>query len=174
MVAVLGAILGLLLVPATKVEVGPLTASVHLRPSFSSETVLLLPPVGEVAFDSHIAPVRIEARVKGVDVEKAEALFYADSGFAELQQTAPEAITAAAAKNAALNALFAAAGAGLAVGLTFRRVRRALAAGGSAVAVVGASVGATSLTFSPSRSTSRSSKGCSPRPPTSPTSVTAR
>lgn len=148
-VAVLGAILGLLLVPATKVEVGPLTASVHLRPSFSSETVLLLPPVGEVAFDSHIAPVRIEARVKGVDVEKAEALFYADSGFAELQQTAPEAITAAAAKNAALNALFAAAGAGLAVGLTFRRVRRALAAGGSAVAVVGASVGATSLTFSP-------------------------
>lgn len=148
-VAVLGGIVGLLLVPATTVEVGPLTASVHLRPSLSSQTVILLPPVGEVAFDTHTAPVRIEARVKGVDVEKAEALFYADSGFAELQQSAPEAITAAAAKNAALNALFAAAGAGLAVGLTFRRVRRALVAGGSAVAVVGASVAATSVTFSP-------------------------
>ena len=145
----LGAIVGLLLVPATKVEVGPLTASVHLRPSLASETVLLLPPVGEVVFDSHTAPVRIEARVKGVDVEKAEALFYADSGFAELQRTAPEAITSAAALNAALNALFAAAGAGLAVGLTFRRVRRSLAAAGGAVAVVGASVGATSVTFSP-------------------------
>jgi predicted MPP superfamily phosphohydrolase len=148
-VAVLGGIVGLLLVPATTVEVGPLSASVHLRPSLSSETVLLLPPVGEVAFDSHTAPVRIEARVKGVDVEKAEALFYADSGFAELQRSAPEAITAAAAKNAALNALFAAVGAGLAVGLTFRRVRRALLAGGSAVAVVGASVATTSVTFSP-------------------------
>lgn len=148
-VAVLGGIVGLLLVPATTVDVGPLTASVHLRPSLSSQTVILLPPVGEVAFDTHTAPVRIEARVKGVDVEKAEALFYADSGFAELQQSAPEAITAAAAKNAALNALFAAAGAGLAVGLTFRRVRRALVAGGSAVAVVGASVAATSVTFSP-------------------------
>ncbi len=148
-VAVLGAIVGLLLVPATTVEVGPLTASVHLRPSLSSETVLLLPPVGEVAFDSHTAPVRIEARIKSVDVEKAEALFYADSGFAELQERAPETIAAAAAKNAALNALFAAVGAGLAVGLTFRRVRRALLAGGSAVAVVGASIAATSVTFSP-------------------------
>lgn len=147
-VAVLGAIVGLLLVPDTTVEVGPLTASVHLRPSLSSETVLLLPPVGQVAFDSHTAPVRIEARIKGVDVEKAEALFYADSGFAELQSSAPETIAAAAAKNAALNALFAALGAGLAVGLTFRRVRRALVAGGGAVAVVGASVAATSATFS--------------------------
>ena len=56
---------------------------------------------------------------------------------------------AAAAKNSALNALFAAAGAGLAVGLTFRRVRRAVLAGGSAVAVVGASLATTSATFSP-------------------------
>lgn len=149
LVAVLGGIVGLMLVPATKVEVGPLTASVHLRPSLTSETVLLLPPVGQVAFDTHTAPVRIEARVQGVDIEKAEALFYADSGLAELQQSAPEAITAAAAKNAALNALFGAAGAGLAVGLTFRRVRRALIAGGSAVVVVGASTVATSATFSP-------------------------
>ena len=148
-VALLGMVVGVLLVPDSKVEVGPLTASVHLRPSLSSDTVLLLPPVGEVAFDTHIAPVRIEARVKGVDIEKAEALFYSDAGFAELQSSAPEAISSAAARNAALNALFAAGGAGLAVGITFRRVRRALVAGGGAVALVGASVGTAAATFSP-------------------------
>ena len=148
-VALLGMVVGVLLVPDSKVEVGPLTASVHLRPSLSSDTVLLLPPVGEVAFDTHIAPVRIEARVKGVDIEKAEALFYSDTGFAELQSSAPEAISSAAARNAALNALFAAGGAGLAVGITFRRVRRALVAGGGAVALVGASVGTAAATFSP-------------------------
>lgn len=148
-VALLGAIVGILLVPATRVDIGPLTASVHLRPSFSSQTVLLLPPAGEVAFDTHTAPVRIEARIQGVDIDKAEALFYSDTGFTELTQTAPEALTAAAAKNAVLNALFAAAGAGLAVGLTFRRARRALIAGGSAVALVGVSVVATSVTFRP-------------------------
>lgn len=149
LVAILGAIVGIMLVPATRVDIGPLTASVHLKPSLSSETVMLLPPVGEVSFDTHTAPVRIEARVQGVDIAKAEALFYSDTGFSELTETAPEAITAAAAKNATLNALFAAAGAGLAVGLTFRRVRRALVAGGCTVALVGASVVATSVTFKP-------------------------
>ncbi|MGP5673844.1 metallophosphoesterase [Brachybacterium alimentarium] len=149
LVAILGAIVGIMLVPATRVDIGPLTASVHLKPSLSSETVMLLPPVGEVSFDTHTAPVRIEARVQGVDIAKAEALFYSDTGFSELTETAPEAITAAAAKNATLNALFAAAGAGLAVGLTFRRVRRALVAGGCTVALVGVSVVATSVTFKP-------------------------
>ncbi|GAA1488462.1 metallophosphoesterase family protein [Brachybacterium sacelli] len=148
-VAILGAIVGVLLVPATRVDVGPLTASVHLRPALSSQTVLLLPPVGEVAFDTHVAPMRIEARVQGVDIDKAEALFYSDAGLGELTQTAPEALTTAAAKNAVLNALFAAAGAGLAVGLTFRRLRRALVAGGSAVALMGVSVVVTSVTFRP-------------------------
>lgn len=148
-VALLGAIVGLMLVPATRADVGPLTASVHLRPSLTSETVLLLPPVGEVSFDTHTAPVRIEARVQGVDIDKAEALFYSSTGFTELTRTAPEAIIRAAALNAVLNALFAAAGAGLVVGLTFRRVRRALIAGGSAVALVGVSVAMTSVTFRP-------------------------
>ena len=149
LIALLGAIVGILLVPATKVEVGPLTASVHMRPSLHAETVLLLPPVGEVAFDTHRAPVRVEARVESVDVAAAEALFTSDAGLAELSRTAPEAITSAAAVNAALNALFCAAGAGLAVGLTFRRVRRAVASAGGAAAVVAASALTTSLTFSP-------------------------
>lgn len=145
----LGAIVGILLVPATRADVGPLNASVHLRPSLQSETAILLPPVGEVIFDTHWAPVRIEARVQGVDIAEAEELLYSDAALAELETTAPEALTGAAARNAAANAAFAAAGAALAVGLTFRRVRRALAAGGSAVAVVGVSVAVTSVTFKP-------------------------
>lgn len=148
-VALLGAIVGVLLVPPTTADVGPLTASVHLRPSLESDTVILLPPVGEVAFDTHTAPVRIEARVQGVDIAEAEELLRSPEARTELTRTVPEILTGAAATNAALNALFAAAGAALAVGLTFRRVRRALLAGGGAVAVVAASVGATSVTFRP-------------------------
>lgn len=148
-VAILGAVVGILLVPASKVDIGPLHATVHLRPSLQSDTAILLPPVGEVAFDTHTAPVRIEARVHGVDIGAAERLLYSDEALRELESSAPEALTSAAARNAALNAALGAAGAGLAVGVTFRRVRRALIAGGSAVAVVGASVAATSLTFTP-------------------------
>jgi len=149
LVAVLGAIVGILLVPATRVDVVPLSATIHLRPSLHSETVILLPPVGEVRFDTHTAPVQIEVRVQGVDVDKAEQLLYSDDAVAQLSASAPEALTGAAARNAAANAVFAAIGAGLAVGLTFRRPRRALVAGGSAVAVVGASVAVTSVSFRP-------------------------
>ena len=148
-VALLGAIVGVLLVPPTSVDVGPLKATVHLRPSFDSETVILLPPVGEVAFDTHTAPVRVEATVQGVDIAQAEQLLYSPQARAELTRTVPEDLTGAAAVNAVLNALFAAAGAGLAVGLTFRRVRRSLLAAGSAAGVVAASVGVVSLTFRP-------------------------
>ena len=144
-----GAAIGLLLVPATKVEIGPLSASVHLKPSLNSETAILLPPVGEVLFDTHVAPVRVEARVQGVDIAAAEELLFSDAALAELEATAPEAVTSAAARNAVLSAVLAAAGASLAVGLTFRRVRRTVVAGASSVAVVGASVAAAGLTFSP-------------------------
>lgn len=146
-VAVLGAIVGVLLVPATPVDVGPLQATVHLRPSLDSDTVILLPPVGEVAFDTHTAPVRIEARVQGVDIAQAETLLWSAAERAELTRTVPESLTGAAAVNAVLNAVFAALGSGLAVGLTYRRVRRALLSAGGAVAVVAASVGAVSVTF---------------------------
>ncbi|GAA1321608.1 metallophosphoesterase [Brachybacterium rhamnosum] len=148
-VAVLGAVIGVLLVPATTTQVGPLTASVHLIPSLASDTVILLPPVGEVHFDTHTAPVRIEARVQGVDVAAAEQLVSSASGLSDLARTAPEDLTRAAAINALLNALFAAGGAALAVALTFRRARRSLVAGGSAAGLVALSVAATAVTFRP-------------------------
>src|SRR5690625_5802571 len=116
MVAVLGAIVGLLLGPATRVEVGPLTATVHLRPSLQSETVILLPPVGEVRFDTHTAPVQVEMRVQGVDIDLAEQLLYSDDAAAQLSANAPEALTGAAARNAAAHAGVAAIGAGPAPG----------------------------------------------------------
>lgn len=149
LVALIGAAIGIALVPATQTTVGPLTATVHLRPSFASDTAILLPPAGEVIFDSHRAPVRIEARVTGVDIGKAEELLYSDDALAELESTAPNAITSAAATNAALNTLFATLGAGVAVALVFRRMRRSLIAGGTVAGVVLGSAALTTATFRP-------------------------
>lgn len=148
-VAVLGAAVGVLLVPATAVQVGPLDATVHLRPSVRSETAILLPPVGEVVFDTHVAPVRIEARVQGVDIAAAEQLLYDDAALADLEDTAPETLTRAAARNALVHVLFAAAGGALAVGLTFRRPRRALASGGAAAVLVVLPVVGAAASFRP-------------------------
>lgn len=147
LVAILGASVGILLTPATTVEVGPLTATIHLRPSLDPRTVILLPPVGEVSFPTHTAPVAVEATVQGVDIGRAERLLYSDAALKDLERTAPEAITDGAVRNAGLNALAATIGASVAVGLTYRRVRRAVVAGGSALAVTTVSCGLVGLTF---------------------------
>lgn len=149
LVAVLGGAIGLALVPATTVDVGPLTASVHLRPSLRPQTVILLPPVGEVSFATHVAPVRVEARVRNVDISKAEDLLYSDEALHELEQSAPDAIAGAAIENAGLNALFAVLGASGAVALTFRRVRRSVIAGGTALVLTAGSSGLVWATFKP-------------------------
>lgn len=149
LVAVLGAAIGIALTPATRVDVGPVTATVHLRPSIDPRTVILLPPVGEVVFDTHRAPLVIEARVQSVDVRAADHLLYSDEAMRELESTAPDAITSAAIRNAGLNALLASIGAATAVGLTFRRVRRAVVSGGAALAVVAVSCGLVGATFRP-------------------------
>ena len=107
-VAVLGGVVGVLLVPATTAQVGPLTTSVHLTPSLASDTVILLPPIGEVHFDTHTAPVRIEARVQGVDAAAAEQLVTSSGGLQELARTAPEDPTRAAAITALLVTVFTA------------------------------------------------------------------
>lgn len=149
LIALAGAAIGILLVPATPVTIGPLEASVKLRPALEPSTVILLPPVGEVSFETHRAPVRIEARIAGVDITGAQKLLGSKNALGELEKTGPDAITAAAAQNALLNALFAAAGAGIAVGLAQRRARRALISAGTAAGVVLGSVGLVSATFQP-------------------------
>lgn len=149
LVALAGAAVGIMLAPATTVEVGPLTATIHLRPSLDPRTVILLPPAGEVAFETHTAPVTVEARVQGVDITKAEHLLYDDGALRRLERSAPEAISDAAIRDAAANAAFAMLGAGIAVGLSFRRVRRAVIAGGCALGVTAASCGMVAVTFRP-------------------------
>jgi predicted MPP superfamily phosphohydrolase len=149
LIGVAGALLGVLLVPSTSVDVGPLTAAVHLRPALHGQTAILLPPAGEVDFDSHLAPVRIEMTVQGVDITEAQHLINDPGAVTALGQQAPEDLIRAAVINALLHLLFAAAGAGLAIGLSLRRLRRALIGAGSAGAVVLASSLATGLTFRP-------------------------
>jgi predicted MPP superfamily phosphohydrolase len=120
-----------------------------LRPALHAETVLLLPPVGEVAFDTHHGPVRIEARIQGVDIAEAQDLMSDQSRISDLETEAPEALGRAVAINAAVNLLFAGLGAGAGIALTYRRWRRALIGGGTAAATVVAATAVVAVSFRP-------------------------
>ncbi|GAB2532898.1 metallophosphoesterase family protein [Brachybacterium huguangmaarense] len=149
LLALAGAWIGILLTPATPVQVGPLAATVQLRPALEGRTVILLPPVGEVAFDTHAAPVTIEARVRSVDIDAAQELIYSSEARSRLERDAPDDITSAAIRNAGLHALFATVGAAGMTALGWRRVRRSVVAGGVALGLTAATCGAVALTFRP-------------------------
>lgn len=137
LVAVSGAAFGAALAPSTQAEVGPLLLDVRVVPSLDPGVRLLLPPVGRVDFDTHEAPVAVEARVTEVDVEEAKALLGDPRGLAGLQVAAPDALRAATIRAAGWSAGCALLGAcGLSL-LVHRRVwRRTAQVAGGLVAVL--------------------------------------
>lgn len=73
-VVLLGAWLGLLVVGNVRVPVGPMNTTMTLRPSFTGGTKINVSPLGALALDSHIAPVRLDVNVDQLDPDRSQAL----------------------------------------------------------------------------------------------------
>src|SRR3954453_15062886 len=69
LVVVVGAAVGAALAPPTPPDVGPTEAEGSVAPSLSPGVRLMLPPAGEVEFDTHLAPFAVQARISKVDLE---------------------------------------------------------------------------------------------------------
>jgi len=145
--ALIGGFLGWLLAPTATAQVGPLTLGIDLRPSLHGGTVVELPPVGSVSFDSHSGPLRIEASVLEVDVDVAQEIISSPDALKQLEEEAPAIMIRALARAGLIGvsiALLGAAGGGY---LVYRTRRRTLAAFTVAtVAIAGMGV-TTAVTF---------------------------
>ncbi len=124
LVVLTGAAVGAVLAPATPARVGPLLLEVRVVPSVHPGVQLLLPPIGRVEFDTHTAPVAVQARVGEVDVEAAQELLNDPRGLTGLQDVAPDALRTATLRAALVTGLFALAGACAVSLLVYRRVWR--------------------------------------------------
>src|SRR3954451_3014248 len=120
LVVVVGAAVGAALAPPTTTDVGPIEAEVSVVPSLSPGVRLMLPPAGEVEFDTHLAPFAVQARISKVDLEGARALIASPAGLRALQGQAPGALRHATILAAATTALCALAGALLLSLLVYR------------------------------------------------------
>lgn len=131
-VGIAGAAMGWLLAPGSQAYVGPLQVQVDVRPSLSSGVHVQMPPVGAVSFDTHLAPVAVNASVLSVDLAEAQQLIASPQGLLALQLAAPEVLRDAAIEAVAWSAGFALGGAlllGLAVyRLSWRPVQTTAAA----------------------------------------------
>ncbi|MEU6811766.1 metallophosphoesterase [Streptomyces sp. NPDC046831] len=148
-VVVLGAWLGLLIVGNVRVPVGPMDTTMTLRPSLAGGTKINVSPLGALRLDSHVAPVRLDVNVDQLDPVRSQALVDHPERISGLQDEVVRDVERGTFDLAVRSCVAVVAGAtalGLAV---YRRPRRALAAGGLALALLAASGATAYATWNP-------------------------
>lgn len=138
-VVLLGAWLGLLIVGSVRTPVGPMDTKMTLRPSLTGGTKINVSPLGALELDSHTAPIRLDVDVDQLDPVRSQALVEHPERLSGLQDEVARDVAAGTTELAVRSCVAVVSGAtalGLAV---YRRPRRALAAGGLALALLTAS-----------------------------------
>ncbi|MEV0011006.1 metallophosphoesterase [Streptomyces sp. NPDC047973] len=148
-VVVLGAWLGLLVVGNVRVPVGPMDTTMTLRPSVSGGTKINVSPLGALELDSHHAPLRLDVDVDQLDPERSQALVKHPERLSGLQDEVTGDV-ATGTRELAVRACVAVVSGATALGLVvYRRPRRALAAGGLALLLLGATAVSAYATWNP-------------------------
>ncbi|WP_327116411.1 metallophosphoesterase [Streptomyces sp. NBC_01341] len=148
-VVVLGAWLGLLVVGSVRTPVGPMDTTMTLRPSVSGGTKINVSPLGALELDSHHAPVRLDVDVDQLDPERSQALVKHPERLSGLQREVTDDV-ASGTRELAWRSCVAVVSGATALGLVvYRRPRRALAAGGLALALLAASGVSAYATWNP-------------------------
>ncbi|MFB6439975.1 metallophosphoesterase [Streptomyces sp. NPDC056411] len=148
-VAVLGGWLGLLVLGTLHAPVGPMDTSMALRPSLTGGTRITVAPLGDLELRSHTAPVRLDVDVDRLDPVRSQALIDHPERFAGLQAEVTRDVARGALGLAARSCCAVVCGA-TALGLAVHRSpRRALAAGGLALALLAASGATAWATWNP-------------------------
>ncbi len=124
-VAAMGAAIGWQLAPSAAVAIGPLQLKVAVVVGQEAPAVLDLPPIGEVAFDTHAGPLGVRASLLSVDAEAAQQLLGSPQQLTDLRRQAPEALRGAVLRAAAQAIGSGLAGAGVAGFVVYRSRRRA-------------------------------------------------
>ncbi|WP_434591825.1 metallophosphoesterase family protein [Streptomyces sp. A5-4] len=148
-VVLLGAWLGLLIVGSVRTPVGPMDTSMTLRPSLSGGTKINVSPLGALELNTHIAPIRLDVDVDQLDPVRSQALVEHPERLSGLQGEVTGDVSAGATELAVRSCVAVVSGAtalGLAV---YRRPRKALAAGGLALALLTASGVSAYVTWNP-------------------------
>ncbi|UXY28493.1 metallophosphoesterase family protein [Streptomyces sp. HUAS TT20] len=148
-VVLVGAWLGLLIVGNVRAQVGPMNTTMALRPSLSGGTKINVSPLGALTLDSHVAPVRLDVNVDQLDPVRSQALVDHPERLTGLQDEIARDVEHGTL-DLALRSCVAVVSGATALGLAvYRRPRRALAAGGLALALLAASGATAYATWNP-------------------------
>ncbi|MDQ1667487.1 MAG: hypothetical protein QOH75_3518 [Actinomycetota bacterium] len=148
LIGLVGAWLGLVVGGRLQTTVGPLETRLTIELAPTGDSVLSLPPLGELSLDTHDGPFRLRAEVTQIDETAARQLFADPTGLNKLPgevavdlKSALRDLVLRAVGSAVLGALL------LGVFVFRRRLRRTLLSGGVAVAMVAVGGGITAATW---------------------------
>ncbi|MEE1929828.1 metallophosphoesterase [Streptomyces sp. TRM 70351] len=148
-VTLLGAWIGLLTVGNVHKPVGPMDTTMTLRPSAEGGTRINVAPLGALELESHQAPLRLDVDVTRLDPERVGSLVDRPETINGLQDQVTADVRDGT-RDLAVRAAIAVVSGATALGLVvYRRPRRALAAGGLALALLAASGASAYATWNP-------------------------
>jgi Icc-related predicted phosphoesterase len=150
LVALAGMALGLQVGGRVHAGVGPFQVELAARPSTTGDSQLQVPPLGAVTIDSHDGPLRLTARIDGLDERETRTLLSDPSRIEAASDAAAGDIRAGVVRLALQVTLASVAGALLLGLVVFRTLRRTLLTGGVAAAVLATTAVAAVSTWNPS------------------------
>ncbi len=145
LVALTGAAIGWALAPASQAQVGPLSVRIGTSVLGEHPAVIDLPPIGEVAFDTHAGPLGVRASVVSVDAAGAEEVLRSPAGLAGVAESASDAVRGGVLRAVAAAAFCSVLGAAVSTFVVYRRRTRGIQ--GAAVAATPLVVVALVATF---------------------------
>lgn len=149
LVALLGTAIGLQLGGRAEVEIGPFQMQLTAQPSLTGGSQLRIPPLGSISVASHRGPIQLVARVDGLNESETRRLI-ADPARLEEATDLTTGDVRSAIETLALRSVGAGLLGALLLGaIAFRTVRRTLAAGGIALALLVGSGGVAALSANP-------------------------
>ncbi|HEX2355128.1 MAG TPA: metallophosphoesterase [Micromonosporaceae bacterium] len=147
LVTLVGVVLGVLLGARTESDVGPFRAELAISPNLHGDTQVVVPPLGALSLDSHDGPAHLSIRLGSLDRSRTQALINDPGGITRASASAVDDVANGLTK-LGLQTLGTAVLATLVLSaLVFRDVRRVATAGGLALAITAAGLGAAAATF---------------------------
>lgn len=145
-----GGWLGLALGGQVVTPIGPADVTMSLSPQWRGETVVDVAPLGQLAFDTHSAPIKLEARISNIRLSAAEEVFADPEAINRMAAGIGSDLRAGVIGLLVRAVLAAALGAAVVGLLLFRNVWRALASALVSLGVLVASGAVAANTFNPS------------------------
>ena len=148
-VALVGAVLGILLLGRVEAPIGPFDATMSFQPSWSGGAEVGIPPLGALAVDAYDGPLQLDIQLRRIDQVRAQSLASHPAWVDRIVDEVSDDLRAGVVRLVWTTAGAAVLGAALTSLLALRRWREPLIAACTTVALLAGTGGLGALTWRP-------------------------